>query len=135
MIMTTGNLHVVSVGSVLMLLPVSAPLINLSLVRNSQGWSSPRRPLLWTGALPAVGLVMFWVTGAIVVPTDGHYGPGVNIGSPNRLLLLVYPVWLVTVARKTIKLRGQRIQSPEATTPDRDRKTGHATQGARGATR
>ena len=104
-----GTLHTICASSALLLLPFAALLINLSVGRKNQGWSSARRLLLWTAGLPLLGLVVFAVAMVNVVPVDDNnvprYGPGVTIGWPNRVLLLVYMAWLITVAWQAIKLR------------------------------
>jgi hypothetical protein len=56
-----------------------------------------------------LGLVAFSVAMVNVVPVDDNntprYGPGVNIGWPNRVLLLIYMAWMTTLAWQAIKLR------------------------------
>lgn len=105
---TAGSLHTVSAGSALVLLPFAALLVNLSLARGNPQWSAARRALLVTAGLPLLGLMLFAVTMMIVVPSDGGFGPGVNVGWPNRFLLLVYTAWLVTLAWQAIRLGGER---------------------------
>ena len=91
-------LHVIFGTSALVLLPLAALLINLSLARRNQAWATVRRPLLWTAGLPLLGLVLFLVMVAVVVPAEGW---------PPRFLLLTYMVWLITLAMQAIKLRGR----------------------------
>ena len=91
---TTGTLHLIFGSSALMLLPITALLINLSLALKNKAWLSARRVLLWTAGLPLLGLAGFLTYTAIfVVPLGPHaYGPGVNIGWPPRFALLTYMV-------------------------------------------
>jgi hypothetical protein len=80
-----GTLHIIFGTSALMLLPLGALLLNLSLARR---WSSSRRALLWSAGLPLFGLVAFvGYTLVFVVPLGDAYGPGVNIGWPPRFAL------------------------------------------------
>ena len=106
---TAGTLHAIGASSALLLLPFAALLINLNVGRKNQGWSSARRLLQWTAGLPMFGLVAFAVAIVNVVPVDDNniprYGPGVNIGWPNRILLLIYMAWLTPLAWQAIKLR------------------------------
>jgi hypothetical protein len=109
---TVGTLHVITASSALILLPFAALLVNLSLARKNQAWSSARRVLLWTAGLPMLGLAGFGVSTAIEVPLDDHdvphYGPGVNIGWPPRILFLIYMTWLMIAAWQVIKRRGRK---------------------------
>jgi hypothetical protein len=72
---TRGTLHVVFGTSALMLLPFAALLINLSLALRNPTGAPVRRPLLWTVAIPMLGLVIFSVMVAVVVPAEG-WPPG-----------------------------------------------------------
>jgi hypothetical protein len=95
---TVGTLHVIFGTTALVLLPLAALLINLSLARRNQAWATTRRPLLWTAGLPLIGLVLFLVMVAVVVPAEGW---------PPRFLLLTYMVWLITLALQAIESRGR----------------------------
>ena len=88
-------------------LPIAAMLISVSLVRN-QAWSSARRLLLWTANLTWLSLVLMIATMFIgLSQSGGQIGPDVLIGWPNRLLVVAYNGWLMTVAWQAAKLRGQ----------------------------
>ena len=50
---------------------------------------------------------MFGYLFVVVVPRAGGFGPGLLIGWLNRLVVLTYCAWLMTVAWRAIKLRGQ----------------------------
>lgn len=107
-ITTRGMIHMIAGFGALMLLPFAALLINLSLALKNQAWASARRILLWTGLLPLLGLVGFWVHLTLfVLPLPVQYGPAVPLGWPNRCLLLTYMVWLITLAWQTRKVRSQ----------------------------
>jgi hypothetical protein len=102
-----GNMH----GNGFLLgvpgLTIAAVLISLSLRRNA-AWSSARRALLWTAQLPWVSLVAMIVTIMVMLPQNGgKFGPGVAVGSPNRLFIISCCVWLMTVAWHAIQLHRQ----------------------------
>jgi len=93
-----GNFH--GLGTLLGIpgFPVAATLIGRSLARNPD-WSSARIALLWGAVLTWIGLLVFVASVAILLPRSaGGFGPDVLIGWPNRLLVLTYSVWLMTVA-------------------------------------
>jgi len=95
---TVGTLHVVFGTVAMMLLPFAALLINLSLARKNPAWAPARRALLWTSGLPLLGLMLFLIMVASVVPAEGW---------PPRFLFLTYMVWLITLASQAITVRGQ----------------------------
>jgi hypothetical protein len=95
----SGTLHGLGAGLALLLVPVAAVLIGIGLARNG-GLSSARRVLLWTGVLPLAALVMFMVAQMVLLAAgDGGFGSDVPIGWPERVLVLGYAVWQITVAR------------------------------------
>lgn len=104
---TGGAIHAVSGTAALMLLPVAALLINLSLALKNQAWAAARRALLWTAGLPLLAFAgsVLHLAMAVMPLGDDAYGPGVPLGWPPRLLLLSYMVWLITLALQAIKLR------------------------------
>lgn len=93
-------------------LPVAALLISASL-GGSQGWSVAKKALLWTANLTWMSVLLMAVTFAILIVTYTQAGgdmsaqvqtivlpPGVIalVGWANRLLVVVYCVWVMTVA-------------------------------------
>jgi hypothetical protein len=84
--------------------PFAALLINLSLARGSLARSSERRLLFWTAWLPLIGLVGFIGALAVMLPTDGKFGPHVLVGWPNRFMIVTYCAWVITVACNAILL-------------------------------
>jgi hypothetical membrane protein len=102
---TRGTLHVVFGTSQLVLLPLAALLINLSLARSNPPWRPARRILLWTAGLPLFGFLCFAVySGIFVFPLGpGAYGPGVNIGWPPRFAFLTYMLWVVSLGWQAIR--------------------------------
>lgn len=112
-----GLAAMIGIGS----LPVAALLISMSLGR-IQGWSAAKKALLWTANLTWISVLLLAATFAILIVTYTQAGgdmttgaevtvlpPGVRafVGWANRLLIVVYCVWVMTVAWQAIKLRRQ----------------------------
>ena len=95
------SVHVFSAGASLVLLPFAAVCINVSLAR-TRLWRPKRRLLVVTAGLPLLGLLSFVVAMAMITPLGDanmpQYGPGVSIGWPNRIVLLIYTTWTVALA-------------------------------------
>jgi Protein of unknown function (DUF998) len=103
---TEGNLHNLG-GTLGIAMPFAAGLIGWKLARNP-AWSSAKRPLLWATGLALVAFVAsFTSMGVMVSQSGGEFGPDVLIGWPNRLEILAYCVWLMTVTRQAVKVRGR----------------------------
>jgi hypothetical protein len=102
---TIGKLHMVNAFFSLMFIPFAAALINTALARRSQAWVRYKRALIFSGFLPLVGLVIFWIWNAAVAPGDWHFGPGINIGWPGRFLLLVHMAWVILLASQLLRMR------------------------------
>jgi hypothetical membrane protein len=99
-------------------LPIAAMLVSISLGR-MQPWSTARKPLLWTANLTWVSLVLFAATFPLMVATFIHATGGIPsvvpkalppgviawVGWANRLLVVMYCAWVVTVAWHAIWLR------------------------------
>jgi hypothetical protein len=102
---TIGTLHVIFGTRQLVLLPIAALLINLSLVRKNQTWAMTRRTLLCSAGLPLFGFASFALYSAVFVfPLGpGAHGPGVNIGWPPRFGFFTYMLWLVTIGWQAIR--------------------------------
>ena len=105
--MTTGGaLH--GAGNVIgtLSIPIAAALIGRSLRRNP-AWSFARRSLLWSAVLTWIGLLVFEVSFAAMVP-GRELGPEVRIGWPNRVMIVTYAVWLIVVAQQASHLRKRK---------------------------
>jgi hypothetical protein len=92
-------------------LPVAAMLISVRLGR-TQEWSAAKNVLLWTANFTWASLV-FLVAALIMI--SRHTGAGNKlthqiaiVGWANRLLVVAYCVWMVTVASQALKLRRRR---------------------------
>jgi len=120
----THDLHglagLIGIGS----LPIAAMLISMSLSR-TQGWSAVKKALLWTANLTWMSVVLLAATFAILIVTYTQAGgdmtaevevtvlpPGVIalVGWANRLLIVVYCVWVMTVAWQAIQLQRGKSQ-------------------------
>jgi len=103
-------------------LPIAAMLISVRLSR-TRPWSAAKKALLWTANLTWMSVVLFAATFAIMIVTYTQAGGKINpeakvialppgvialVGWANRLLIVVYCVWVMTVAWQAIKVRGQK---------------------------
>ena len=105
---TEGTIHNLG-GTLGIAMPFAAALIGWKLIRNP-GWSSAKLPLLWATGLALVAFVVsIFALGVMLSQSGGKFGPDVLVGWPNRIEMLAYCVWLMTVAWQAIKLRGQRF--------------------------
>ncbi|HZM20569.1 MAG TPA: DUF998 domain-containing protein [Anaerolineales bacterium] len=103
---TANTLHTLCGAFVILTFPIASSLVVGSLARNEE-WSPARRLLLWVEVL--VWLSMFAFFGSIIVsnainPSAGRVGPEVYLGWPNRFMVLIYNVWLITIAVNARKL-------------------------------
>ena len=101
-------------------LPIAALLISVSLGR-TQAWSPAKKALLRTANLTWISVLLLIATFAILIFTFLQAGgdmtgevptelpPGVIglVGWTNRLLIVVYSMWVATVAWQALKLRRQ----------------------------
>ncbi len=103
--------------------PVAAMLISVSLGR-TQEWATAKKSLLWTANLTWISVVLMIATFAILIVTFTQAGgdmsagstavttlpPGVIglVGWANRFLVVVYCVWVITVASRAANLPASR---------------------------
>lgn len=116
------NLHglagIIGIGS----LPIAAMLISASLGR-IQAWSEARKSLRSTANLTWMSVVLLAATFAILIVTYTRAGgemtsevtvlpPGAIalVGWANRILVVVYCLWVMTVAWQAIRLQRGRSQ-------------------------
>lgn len=114
---TSGLLHGIGAGTALWFLPLAVLLVSVSLARKNPDWSPVRGLLAVAAALPILGLVTFLVAQAVLVPSGGHFGPGVNIGWPERLQGLAYVASTVIVAWTAIRVRRRTGSAPVRSEP------------------
>lgn len=97
-------------------LPIAAMLISVSLARRP-AWSASKKALLWTANLTWISVLLMAATFILLIATYTQAGgdmtspptvlpPGVIalVGWANRLLIVVYCTWVVTVARLASKM-------------------------------
>ena len=90
-------------------LPIAAMLISVSLGR-APAWARARRSLLWTANLTWMSLAL--MVAAMCTLRNPIGGVQVPIGWPNRLLVTVYALWVISVAWQAIRLRRRVSEIP-----------------------
>ena len=101
-------------------LPIAAMLISVSLGRTAV-WSVAKKALLWTANLTWISVIIMAVTFIVLIVTYTQAGGEMTsqvtelpagvialVGWANRLLIVVYVVWVMTVSWLAMKLQGQR---------------------------
>lgn len=110
-----GLAGLIGIGS----LPIAAMLISVSLGR-TKAWSVAKKPLLWTANMTWISVLVLLATFIILIVTFTQTGgetpaeppttlpAGVIglVGWANRLLIVVYCAWVMTVAWLATKARG-----------------------------
>jgi hypothetical protein len=92
--------------------PLAVLLIAWSLARNT-AWRSVR-PALWWTVLPGIlsTFASLWQQ-SVLATGGGAFGPGVEVGGPNRLLMLTIAAALFTLATLIqVAMRGHKVASP-----------------------
>lgn len=100
-------------------LSIAAMLISTSLVR-APAWSGGRRELLWTANLTWVSILLMAIAFGVMVATFAQTGADMAansqaltslpegviglVGWANRFLIVVFCAWVMTAARKALKL-------------------------------
>jgi hypothetical protein len=96
------NLHGLAAMIGIPSLPIAATLISLSLTRNP-AWAPVRRVHLGTAILTWVGLVLMNISVFTAFSQSSEQlSQDAWVGWANRVLILAYHVWLLTVARRTV---------------------------------
>jgi hypothetical protein len=95
------RLHGLSAAIGIPSLPVAAVLISVSLGR-TQAWHPDRRILLWTANLTWMSLALLAI---VILSSTPKLGSGqALIGWPNRLLIVAYSAWVITVAWQALRV-------------------------------
>jgi hypothetical protein len=124
------TLHGVAGALGILGLPIAAMLISVSLGR-TEPWSVAKRTLLWTANLTWVSVALLAATFVLLVATFSQVGGGLPAQAPkvlppgviglvgwaNRLLVVLYCVWVITVAWQALKLRRRGPLALTAPTP------------------
>ncbi len=100
-------------------LAIAAMLISITLVR-TEPWSMARNPLLWTANLTWVSILLMGIAFAVMMATYAQAGGDMSanaeavttmpegvialVGWANRFLIVVYCVWVMTIAWQALKL-------------------------------
>lgn len=97
-----SRLH--DIGAMLDLIPFAALLLAWSLSRN-EIWASTRVSLWTVALLPMLGMLMFTVSMAILLPRNGgRPGPSVYVGWQNRFMIVAQCIWLFHTACRVLRL-------------------------------
>jgi hypothetical protein len=86
-------------------LPIAAMLISVRLGR-TEAWFGAKKALLWTANFTWASLILMFA--ALMIMIRGYTLAGnriIFVGWANRLLVVVYCLWVVTVASQALKLR------------------------------
>ncbi len=95
---THGHLHGLASMIGLPGQPIAALLISRSLARHP-AWAAAKKSIVLTAHFSWISLVVMIACTVIMLgKTEGKFGPDTLIGWPNRLLVIAYCAWLMTVA-------------------------------------
>jgi hypothetical membrane protein len=113
-------LHSLAAAIGILSLPVAAMLISTSLARTLT-WSAARKMLLWTANLTWVSVLLMVATFILLIVTYNQAGGDMTsqvavlpsgvitvVGWANRLLIVVYCVWAMVVARHALHVPQSR---------------------------
>ena len=99
---THGRIHEVG-GALGVGMPLAAALLTWRL-RKPAGLPG-RRAIAWTGSLAVCSSIAAAVSvAAMVAGNDGDFGPGADVGWPNRLDVVANTVWVVVASRFALQL-------------------------------
>ena len=106
-------------------LPMAAMLISMSL-SHTAAWSTAKKPLLWTANLTWISIVLLIVSFIVMIVTYIQSGGDMNttavptalpvgviafVGWTNRLLIMAYCTWVMTVGWLAMQVRGNNPRS------------------------
>lgn len=97
-----GSLHNLG-GTLGMAMPIATVLVSRSLLKGKlQG--EMRRQLFWASFLAVIGFIQAIILmGFLLSQSNGQTGPGINIGWPNRIEIVLNCVWLIVAAVYILK--------------------------------
>ena len=96
----SNTLHSICGAVVILTFPIASALIVGSLAQN-KAWAANRRRLFWVEVFVWLGMVAFFGSisvSRVINPSAGRVGPEVFLGWPNRVMVIIYHVWLIVVA-------------------------------------
>jgi len=99
-ISTANTVHAICGAFVIMTFPIASLFVVSSLTR-SKKWTAPRWHLWLFEALVWLSMVGFFASISIsnaINPGAGRVGPEVYIGWPNRIMVLIYHLWIIILA-------------------------------------
>ena len=89
-------------------IPIAAILIGRSLTRYNREWRRRRRVVMTSAYLTALSLLAMAVYLAVAVPRAGGFGPDVDAGWMNRLVVLTYCMWQIVVSHGAFVVNSHR---------------------------
>ncbi len=107
---THGTLHGLAGAIFIPGLPIAGVLVSRSL-RRAQAWRAAMRSIRWTAHLMWTSVAAMSVDLITVVSSGGILGPGSRNGWLNRLVVLSYCAWLMTVSWRAIQLRKNAVDA------------------------
>lgn len=110
---TANSLHTLCGALVILTFPMVVTLIAASLARHPE-WASVRRWLPWGTVLVWLSLFAYFgsmILSNVINPAAGRVGPEVYQGWPNRLMVVVYNLWLIWIALNALRTARQKVES------------------------
>jgi hypothetical protein len=96
----SGQIHAIGAALEIWGAPIAALLITLNILRKNTQWHQQRSLLVFMAILPFAGLFLFMGSGAAA---GTSVGPGDVIGYMNRIAILTYMIWQLTLASIVLK--------------------------------
>ena len=96
------RLHGLSGAIGILSLPIAALLISIDLGRTT-AWSSGNRLLLWTANFTWISLAL--MLAGMIAMSDKPAGRPFGVGWLNRILIVTYSAWAMTVAWQAVRVR------------------------------
>ena len=97
---TAHALHTLSGAIVILTFPIAASLLGRSLSRNEE-WGGSKRRIFWMTLLVWFAVIAYFssiIVSNVITPGAGNGGPEVYQGWPNRFMVVLYVLWLISTA-------------------------------------
>lgn len=102
-----GKMHGITGALCINGFAVAALLINWGLLRN-KAWAQWRLLVAILGIAPLLSLIWLMSTMTIALGNNGgQYGAEVQIGIPNRVMVVTYTVWILTTALLALRMKNK----------------------------